>query len=169
MHVQLAKEVYPSAVLDVHIPSLVTLPPSTSGIADFSKEHRISMTSTAEEKNDGGSDGDGGNLVSTFIIQDKASCMPAQVLFEEYRLGCEQRKRKRSSARRTDFIDACAGGVLLYCTSGHIDMHIHQHSLTRDYDAHMYCTPLLDAPFTFLSTLHLPMQPRATRHLTWLL
>lgn len=98
---------YPSAELDAHIPSLVCLPPNTSGLADFAKKHRISADLTAAtvgSTGDGSPDGDA--LVSTFIIQDKASCMPAQVLFDEFK---NISKKKSKASRRTDFIDACAG------------------------------------------------------------
>jgi hypothetical protein len=92
----LVKLAYPAAELDPHIPSLVRLPPNTSGLADFIKKNRIPRA---------GSEGDE-ELVSTFIIQDKASCMPAQVLFDEYN---NISKKKNKSSRMTDFLDACAG------------------------------------------------------------
>ena len=103
------RAVYPAAQLDPHIPSLVCLPPSTSGLADFARKHRLSLgtaAAAAATRGEGDSGPDDDHLVSTFIIQDKASCMPAQVLFDEFK---NISKKKNKSSRRTDFIDACAG------------------------------------------------------------
>jgi hypothetical protein len=111
----LVKETYPTAELDAHIPSLVCLPPNTSGIADFAKRHRIRHDAAAAgiaSADDCGPDVE--SLVSTFIIQDKASCMPAQVLFDEFK---NISKKKSKSLRKTDFLDACAGERLLQHTA----------------------------------------------------
>lgn len=66
---------FPQAEEDPDIPALIKIPPPYSGIADMSD-----VTS--------------GHM----IIQDKASCFPSQILFDEW---CE-------SGRNGYFIDACA-------------------------------------------------------------
>lgn len=103
------KETYPLAQLDSHIPSLVCLPPNTSGIADFAKKHRITHNVLPSDRSDGAEQ----SQMSTFIIQDKASCMPAQILYDAYK---NISKKKKKIERKTDFIDACAGAVsMLVC------------------------------------------------------
>jgi 25S rRNA (cytosine2278-C5)-methyltransferase len=69
------REKFPQAEEDPDIPSLIKIPPPYSGIADMS-----SVTT------------------GQMIIQDKASCFPSQVLFDEW----------SESGRRGHFIDACA-------------------------------------------------------------
>lgn len=69
------------AVLDSLIPSLVILPPNCKGIAQDKHIKDGSM-----------------------IIQDKASCFPAQILYNEY---CHSTPSARIGSR-CDFIDACA-------------------------------------------------------------
>jgi putative methyltransferase len=65
------KKLYSTAVFDEHIPSLIILPPLVIGLGDH-----------ALVKN------------GSLIIQDKASCMPSQLLMDEWSEG--------------DIIDACA-------------------------------------------------------------
>ena len=90
----MVQESYPAASIDQHIPSLVCLPPDASGVADFVKKHTASDCAG------------GRHNISKFIIQDKASCMPSQVLFEEY---LNYTSTNPEALRKSDFLDACAG------------------------------------------------------------
>ena len=109
------QETYHDAYLDEHIPSLVCLPPGTSGVADFAKQHQIVPDIHHDDRSDE-------RLkvsqrgVSAFIIQDKASCMPGQVLFEEFR----RMSRKNKGNEKTDFIDACAGHWYSHAWAHHL-------------------------------------------------
>jgi 25S rRNA (cytosine2278-C5)-methyltransferase len=66
---------FPNAEADPEIPSLIKIPPPYGGIADMNSVNTGQM-----------------------IIQDKASCFPSQILFDEW----------SESGRRGHFIDACA-------------------------------------------------------------
>lgn len=70
------------AMLDDLIPSLVILPPNCKGIAQdkFIKD-------------------------GSMVIQDKASCFPAQILYNHYR---QSQTLGQAAATGCDFIDACA-------------------------------------------------------------
>ena len=57
-------ELYPNAMADAHIPNLFVLPPQSKGISEL-----------PEVKS------------GIFIIQDKASCMPSQLLFDAWKGG----------------------------------------------------------------------------------
>ncbi len=73
---------YSDAILDDLIPSLVILPSNCRGLSQdpFIKD-------------------------GSMIIQDKASCFPTQILFNEYQRSVEERC---VDAEECDFIDACA-------------------------------------------------------------
>eukprot|EP01041_Mallomonas_annulata_P011293 gene11293-23632_t len=69
--IKLMKEIFPNICVDEHIPSILVLPNNVAGLG----EHPLIQS-------------------GQFILQDKASCFPSQILFDEWDSG--------------DLIDACA-------------------------------------------------------------
>lgn len=81
------KELYPEATQDDLIPSLIKLPSDSKGVS----QHEFIA--------------DG-----LFVLQDKASCFPSQILFNEYqhKLHSSTQKETDASSNHTYFVDACS-------------------------------------------------------------
>lgn len=73
------RKLFPQVEVDEHVPSLLILPPNTKGLGQHP-----------------------GVKDSRFIIQDKASCLPSQILFEQWFRGTQ------GPGDRGDLIDCCA-------------------------------------------------------------